>query len=498
LSCICSFISEMKLTIALENGDIKNVEADANQTVEELKCVLEVELGVPQAQMDLLLNGAVLQSGQLLTQCGVTESDVLLLRVRPLQQPAVGAAAQANPFALPGNQAPGVDPRLVQLFDAVQADPSALGRLKQFCPAAGEAVDRGDRNAFFQAVMEKEEEHRKRLRDEQARLARIMADPLSVEAQEEMFNRVKQANIQHNMEQAIEFNPESFGSVVMLYVNSKVNGVDVKAFVDSGAQTTIMSRKTAERCNILHLMDTRFQGIAQGVGTSKILGRIHMTDLQLGSVFVQVAITVLENDSMDFLLGLDQLRRHQCCIDLGKNVLRIEGEDIPFLAEKDIPKSLTEGSSPRVGSSPKQSESGQSAGVSGVPSAGTSAQPAGGIPANVSSSSFVNPSSNPQPTNPSSAPTMASIPPASNPQPQAPPSGSGTLPGTGPALNLSGLGMAPAGAQPPRGSQTARPVSFPQEHVKQLMDLGFSEQQAVRALTQARGNVDVAAAILFG
>merc|ERR1711991_207073 len=100
-----------------------------------------------------------------------------------------------------------------------------------------------------------------------------MADPLSVEAQEEMFNRVKQANIQHNMEQAIEFNPESFGSVVMLYVNSKVNGVDVKAFVDSGAQTTIMSRKTAERCNILHLMDTRFQGIAQGVGTSKILGK---------------------------------------------------------------------------------------------------------------------------------------------------------------------------------------------------------------------------------
>ena len=54
-----------------------------------------------------------------------------------------------------------------------------------------------------------------------------------------------------------------------------MNGQPIRAFVDSGAQSSIMSAACAERCNLLRLLDRRFAGMAVGVGTGTIVGQIH-------------------------------------------------------------------------------------------------------------------------------------------------------------------------------------------------------------------------------
>ncbi len=86
-----------------------------------------------------------------------------------------------------------------------------------------------------------------------------------------------------------------FAQVSMLYVEMCVNGVPVKAFVDSGAQMTIMTAEFAARCYLTRLIDKRYKGIARGVGSSEIIGRIHQASAMPAAHSAHLAAPCIEH-----------------------------------------------------------------------------------------------------------------------------------------------------------------------------------------------------------
>ncbi|XP_028303476.1 protein DDI1 homolog 2 isoform X2 [Gouania willdenowi] len=255
-----------------------------------------------------------------------------------LQQPQQQQRApqSSTPAALRGSNPQGLDdPALLQQM--LLSNPHELSLLKERNPPLAEALLSGDLERFTKVLLEQQQDRAKR---EQERIRLLTADPFDLDAQAKIEEDIRQHNVEENMTIAMEEAPESFGQVVMLYINCRVNGHPVKAFVDSGAQMTIMSQACAERCNIMRLVDRRWAGIAKGVGTQKIIGRVHLAQVQIEGDFLPCSFSILEDQPMDMLLGLDMLKRHQCSIDLKKNVLLIgtTGTETRFLSEAELPE----------------------------------------------------------------------------------------------------------------------------------------------------------------
>ncbi|KAG8765524.1 DNA damage-inducible protein 1 [Ceratobasidium sp. 428] len=207
---------------------------------------------------------------------------------------------------------------------------------------------------------------------------------------------------------------------------------------------------------LLRLLDTRFSGIAKGVGTAKILGRVHSAQLKLADLHLACAFTIMEGRDVDLLFGLDMLKAHQACIDLEKGVLRIQGREVAFLAEHELPdKARMDTSADLEGanSNPDANASTSSApGAASAPSAAPSSQtsrPASGFP------------------------------------------GSGNTLGSAPAS-----GPATQPRRPQSQSQPQRP-QFPETDIETLCGLGATREQAIQLLQASGGNMDIAASLLF-
>jgi len=320
----------MQLTITNADGDrVWSQEVDGSFDLGTIKMLSAADLGMNYEQMTLLVNGVpVLNDQQTLTAAGVKDGDVL-------QAFPVNAAQLAQQLGQRQQQQQQrnrpVDYK-EKARELMRTAPRAV--IRERWTALADAMDANDIDKVARML----EEQDAKKREEDARLARAEANPQDPENQRYLEERIRQQNVEESFIEAQENFPEMFGTVVMLYIDVKVNGVRVKAFVDSGAQMTIMSSACAERCSSMRLLDKRFAGIAKGVGTQKILGRVHLGQIQIGDSHIPQSFSVMEEQPMDLLIGLDLLKRHQCVIDLKNNCLTIgtTNQTVPFLSEGQL------------------------------------------------------------------------------------------------------------------------------------------------------------------
>jgi len=103
------------------------------------------------------------------------------------------------------------------------------------------------------------------------------------------------------------------------------DGVCVEMLVDTGAQSSVMSAPLARQLQLIDKLDTRYQGVASGVGQARILGKICNVNCELGHVEFPMDFIVLEIPDNLLLLGLDLMRRYKCIVDLERDVLIFGG-----------------------------------------------------------------------------------------------------------------------------------------------------------------------------
>ncbi|KAK7738815.1 DNA damage-inducible protein 1 [Diaporthe eres] len=419
-----------------EDQDLLSLDIFPDMTLETLRSSIHAETRIEPNAQHLYHNGQLISdNSKTMEQLQIADGEMLALHVRDMRgSTGVPATREQQPRRAPTEQ----DPELIRL-QLLGSPPEYREELRRTQPQLAQALD--DPARFASAFRDVYDRERRERADRQRQIAALNADPFDIEAQEKIAEIIRQEQVMENLQNAMEHNPEVFGRVHMLYVDIEVNGHKVKALVDSGAQATIMSPQCAEACNIMRLVDKRFAGIAKGVGTATIVGRVHSAQIKIGSLFLPCSFTVMEGKNVELLLGLDMLKRHQASIDLAKDKLIIQGVEIPFLGEAEIPKDFEEAleEEPTVKGPGGTTIGGRSGAIS-------------------------------QPGSSSGAPGPSS----SAPAPAATPS------------------AAPAPA--PAASGESR---FPDESIERLVQLGFPRDAAIRALEATGGNLDFAASLLF-
>ena len=202
-----------RITISLQNSDGSgyNFEQDfltsdvgSKMTVDDLKGYIESETGVKSSDQRIHYNSQELIDGsKTLQQCQIPEDSMIGMLVKSKERRSQNTGSNRP------NQGP--DPETIRL--RILGNPAELAQLRASMPDLAAAVQ--DSKRFREAFEEAGKRQAHLEAQKQRRQYELEADPFNVEAQREIEEIIREAQVMENAENAWVHNPEGMKLMVL-------------------------------------------------------------------------------------------------------------------------------------------------------------------------------------------------------------------------------------------------------------------------------------------
>jgi DNA damage-inducible protein 1 len=175
----------MKVTVMTADEQILSLDVDPDESVENLKALLEVETRVPLRQQQLHFNGKEMQNSEKLSTIGVQDGDLVMML--PSNERASQDVVKLNPD--------GTAPNPQAFQQHVRGDSQLMAQLLQNDPQLAQAILGDDINELQNILRSRHQQRMELKRKQEEELALLYADPFDVEAQKKIEAAIRQVGI---------------------------------------------------------------------------------------------------------------------------------------------------------------------------------------------------------------------------------------------------------------------------------------------------------------
>lgn len=152
-------------------------------------------------------------------------------------------------------------------------------------------------------------------------------DVSSIEEQKKIEHKIHKKIVKKNWSDAYDLIPEIFVRQHQLTILVKINDLEIPALIDTGAVSTVMTKRLVDKCNLNNLVDDEMEENLIGISSVNSLGKIWYYTFNIDKFVIETSLIILNDESIDpifehhIIIGLDILKKYNAQIDFYNNAV---------------------------------------------------------------------------------------------------------------------------------------------------------------------------------